>query len=39
LRPHALAYKNDEDNDAYVNAHTIQNPKGEIRGQILSVSS
>jgi hypothetical protein len=28
-----------KDNDAYTNVHTIQNPKGEIRGQIIPVSS
>ena len=28
-----------KDNDAYTNVHTVQNPKGEIRGQIVPVSS
>jgi hypothetical protein len=28
-----------KDNDAYANVHTVQNPKGEIRSQILPVSS
>lgn len=28
-----------KDNDVYTNVHTVQNPKGEIRGQIIPVSS